>query len=124
MVLYMVAGLVGVPWYAHHAAGYTAAAASFGYIVGFVVAGSVVGYLAGLGGDRTVVRTIGTMLVGTAIIYVLGAIWLAHVLHLGALATFNAGVRPFLIGDAIKGLLAAGVLPLTWRAVGGRSSSR
>lgn len=118
LLLYMVAGVGGVPWFAHHASGYVGA--TFGYILGFIVAATVVGAVAALGGDRTVARTVGTMLLGTLIIYAVGASWLGASLHLPAAKALELGVRPFLVGDALKVLLAAGLLPIAWRLVGDR----
>ncbi len=118
MVLYMAAGVAGVPWYANHAAGFGGAA--FGYVLAFIAAAGVVGWLARRGGDRTPTRTLLTMLLGTAVIYIIGAGWLAADLHVGAATAFDLGVRPFLLGDAIKLLLAAGLLPGAWWLVGRR----
>ncbi len=116
MILYMVAGIAGVPWYANHASGFGGPA--FGYIVAFVVAAALIGWLAERGGDRTLARTLVTMLVGTAAIYLVGASWLAVDLHITATTAFNLGVRPFLLGDAIKLVLATGLLPGAWWLAG------
>lgn len=116
MILYMVAGIAGVPWYANHASGFGGPA--FGYIVAFVVAAALIGWLAERGGDRTLPRTLVTMLVGTAAIYLVGASWLAVDLHVTATTAFNLGVRPFLLGDAIKLVLATGLLPGAWWLAG------
>jgi biotin transport system substrate-specific component len=119
LLLYLLAGAVGVPWYAGHQSGF--GGASFGYIVGFVLAASVVGYLASRGGDRTPLRTVGTMLVGTALIYAVGVPWLMASLGVGLGTAVHLGVTPFLLGDGAKVLLAAGLLPATWRLVRPRS---
>lgn len=116
MVLYAVAGVAGVPWFANHASGF--AGATFGYVIGFVAAAALVGWLAERGGDRTVVRTLATMIAGTIAIYLVGATWLAVDLHLSPATAFTLGVRPFLLGDAIKLLLATGLLPAAWWLVG------
>lgn len=50
------------------------------------------------------------MLVGVA-----GVPWLMAMTHADLGATFRTGVRPFLVGDALKVLLAAGLLPTAWR---------
>jgi biotin transport system substrate-specific component len=118
MTLYLAAGVAGVPWYANHASGFGGPA--FGYVVAFIVAAALVGWLAERGGDRTVARTVGTMLLGTAAIYLVGASWLAVDLHLGAAKAWDLGVRPFLVGDALKLVLAAGMLPGAWWLVGRR----
>lgn len=109
---YLVAGLAGVPWYAGHGAGW--GGASFGYVLGFVLAAGVVGYLAGRGGDRTPVRAVATMSIGTLLIYLVGVPWLMVDLDVGLAEAVRLGVRPFLFGDAAKVLLAAGLLPGAW----------
>lgn len=112
MGLYLLAGVAGVPWFAAHGHGF--GGPSFGYIIGFLVAGAVVGTLARRGGDRTPARTVGTMLLGTLIIYAVGVPWLAVSVHTSLSNAIALGVRPFLLGDALKVLAAAGLLPATW----------
>ena len=113
MALYALAGVLGVPWFAGGASGWHLA--SFGYVIGFVLAGAVVGALAALGGDRSPVRTVATMTLGTVLIYAAGVPWLMAMTHSGLGSALAMGVRPFLIGDALKVLLAAGLLPGAWR---------
>lgn len=112
LLLYLLAGMAGLPWFAGHSSG--TSDPSFGYIIGFVVAGGVVGWLAERGGDRTVVRTVGTMVVGTLLIYAVGVPWLAASVHVSEIQAIKLGVRPFLAGDAIKIAAAAGLLPTAW----------
>jgi biotin transport system substrate-specific component len=116
MAFYAVAGVAGVPWFAGGGSGY--ASASFGYIVGFVFAATACGYLAERGVDRLVLRSVPAMVVGEAIIYAFGLTWLALDLHLSAAATLTDGFTPFVAGDAIKALIAAGLLPVAWRLAG------
>lgn len=118
MAVYLLVGAVGVPWYANGASGW--GGPTFGYVAGFLLAGAIVGWLAGRGGDRTPLRTVLTMALGTLLIYAVGVTWLAHSLHVGPHQAFLLGMRPFLVGDAVKVLLAAGLLPTTWRLVRGR----
>ncbi|MET7396915.1 biotin transporter BioY [Dactylosporangium sp. NPDC005572] len=115
MAVYLAAGAAGLPWFAGGASG--AGAASFGYVIGFVLAASLVGELARRGGDRTPLRTVGTMIAGNLAIYAVGVPYLAFARHLPARAAIEAGLVPFLLGDAIKILLAAGVLPAAWLLV-------
>jgi biotin transport system substrate-specific component len=115
LALYLVAGVVGVPWFAGHTSG--AAAASFGYVIGFALAAPIVGALARRGGDRTPVRTLASMVVGNAVIYLFGVTYLAADLHVGAGTAVHLGLRPFLVGDAVKALVAAALLPSTWRLI-------
>jgi biotin transport system substrate-specific component len=118
LVLYAVAGVAGVPWFAGHSSGY--ASASFGYVVGFVAAAVLCGYLAGRGADRSVLRSLPAMIAAEVVIYAFGLTWLAIDLHLGASATIAAGLTPFLAGDAIKAAIAAGLLPAAWWLAGPR----
>jgi len=118
LVLYAVAGVAGVPWFAGHSSGY--ASASFGYVVGFVAAAVLCGYLAGRGADRSVLRSLPAMIAAEVVIYTFGLTWLAIDLHLGASATIAAGLTPFLAGDAIKAAIAAGLLPAAWWLAGPR----
>lgn len=115
LALYLAAGLAGVPWFAGATSGWHFA--SFGYIIGFAVAAALVGRLAARGGDRTPLRTAGTMVAGNAVIYALGVPWLMAFTGAGFVAALQLGVVPFLIGDAVKIALAAGVLPGAWAAV-------
>lgn len=89
----------------------------FGYLVGFVLAAALVGELARRGNDRGILGTIGLMTLGNAVIYLTGTVWLAMNMHLGAPQAIALGVTPFVITDALKTALAAGLLPLAWRWV-------
>jgi len=113
MLLYLVAGVAGVPWFAQQESGY--ALVTLGYIVGFVVAATVVGALASRGADRTVSGTIVIMVIGNLIIYAIGVQWLMAATGLPLMVALEKGMWPFVIGDALKIALAAGLLPLTWR---------
>jgi len=118
MLVYLAAGSAGLPWFAEGSSG--VAAPSFGYIVGFVLAAGVVGRLAGSGADRTPVRTFALMALGSALIYAVGVPWLAVALGVSLGEAVALGLTPFLVGDALKSLLAAGLLPATWRLTGRR----
>ena len=115
MALYLVAGAAGLPWFASHSHGW--GGPSFGYIIGFVVAAGVVGELARRGNDRHVLSSLGLLAVGSAIVYVIGATWLAHDLHLSAQKAVELGVTPFLLTDGLKLAIAAAVLPGAWTLV-------
>jgi biotin transport system substrate-specific component len=118
MLLYLLAGAAGVPWFQDGSAGLSGASA--GYIVGFVFAGALVGALAGRGGDRTPLRTAGTMVLGNLVIYAVGVPWLMAAASLDLGTALQKGVEPFLAGDAIKIVLAAGLLPAAWALTGKR----
>ncbi|MEU3510350.1 biotin transporter BioY [Streptomyces longwoodensis] len=113
LALYALAGVAGVPWFAQGGSG--AAAPSFGYVLGMLLAASVVGALARRGADRNVWRTAATMLLGEAIVYAVGVPYLALATGMSASAAIAAGLTPFLIGDALKAALAMGLLPTAWK---------
>jgi biotin transport system substrate-specific component len=113
MLLYLLAGVAGVPWFEAHSHGW--GGPSFGYILGFVVAAGVVGELARRGNDRQVLSTVGVMVVGVAIVFVFGATWLASDLHVSARRAVDLGVTPFLVGEALKLAVAGIALPSAWR---------
>jgi biotin transport system substrate-specific component len=111
--LYAVAGVAGLPWFADGSSGWSMP--SFGYILGMVLASAVVGALARRGGDRTVLRTAGVMVLGSAVVYAIGVPYLAHSAHLSAADAVRLGLRPYLLGDALKAALAVSLLPTAWR---------
>ncbi|MEU6228082.1 biotin transporter BioY [Streptomyces sp. NPDC047042] len=112
LVVYALAGLAGVPWFAQGGSG---TSVSFGYILGMVLASAVVGALARRGADRSVLRMAGTMVLGEAIIYAIGVPYLALAADMSASAAIAAGLTPFLLGDALKAALAMGALPTAWK---------
>ncbi|WP_340379181.1 biotin transporter BioY [Streptomyces sp. SS7] len=112
LVLYALAGLAGVPWFADGSAGLSV---SFGYILGMILASAAVGALARRGADRSVWRTAGAMLIGEAIIYAVGVPYLAYAAGIPLATAVSVGLTPFLVGDAVKALLAMGLLPTAWK---------
>jgi biotin transport system substrate-specific component len=128
--LYLVLGLVGLPVYApqsdgSHLTGAAAfAAPSFGYIVGFVVAAAVVGWLSRLAWDRHVLKTVLSFAIGSAIIYAFGVAGLMITLGFTFVQALAIGVVPFLIGDAIKAVIAGGALPGTWKLIGSNKAAK
>jgi biotin transport system substrate-specific component len=115
--LYASAGVAGMPWFSEGASG--ASMPSFGYILGMLLAATVVGALARRGGDRSPLRTAGTMAAGTAVTYAVGVPYLAFATGMTATEALAAGLVPFLIGDALKAALAMGALPTAWKLTRG-----
>jgi biotin transport system substrate-specific component len=120
MLIYLLAGMAGVPWFAEGTSG--TGMPSLGYVIGFVLSGAMVGALSRRGGDRTPLRTAGTMALGTVIIYAVGVPYLMASLNVGAGKALDLGVEPFVVGDGLKVLLAAGLLPVAWKLLGHRES--
>ena len=113
MFVYAAVGVAGVPWFSGGSSGW--GGASFGYILGFIVAAGVVGRLAERGATLTAVRTAGLMVLGNLVIYAIGVTYLKFAIDVTWGSALALGVAPFLIGDALKIALAAGLLPGTWR---------
>ena len=118
MTLYLLAGVLGAPVFSNHSSGW--GGVSFGYVIGFVVAAGVVGFLAERGATRGILRTAGVMVIGNLVIYAVGVPWLMAVAHISFTQALALGVVPFLIGDAIKIAIAAGLFPAAWRLTGHR----
>lgn len=117
-LLYVLLGAVGLPFYADGDGGWTAATgATGGYLVGFVVAAVLVGWMAEHRQDRGVRTAVPAFLTGTILIYGLGALWLADQIDVpltagpGEPRAIAYGVAPFLVGDILKALLAGCLLP-------------
>ena len=120
LALYLVEGLVGLPVFAGALAGPVyMAGPTAGYLVGFVVAAALIGWLAERGWDRAWPRLIGAMAIGHAVIFACGFAWLA--LALGAEKAWAAGVAPFYAATLVKTLLAAALVGGAW---GGLSRPR
>jgi biotin transport system substrate-specific component len=126
--LYLLLGIVGVPLYADHKHGWDVfSGATGGYIVGFVLAAALTGYLAERGWDKRFASSVTMMLTGSVVIYLCGSIWLHHWLHVNWNTTLVDGVYPFVPGDLVKLYLAAAALPAAWelvRRIRGGSASR
>jgi biotin transport system substrate-specific component len=103
-----------------HWDGHLVLGATGGYLAGFVLAGAVVGRLAELGWDRRIGGAVAAMLVGNVLIYLVGLPWLAAATGMSPAMAIDKGLSPFLIGDGVKLLLAAGLFPLAWWVVGRR----
>jgi biotin transport system substrate-specific component len=118
LMLYLWLGVAGAPIYAHHDHGWAVVTgASGGYIVGFVIAAAITGYLAERNWDRQLGPAIAAMLTGNVIIYLIGLPWLAVVLNTNLEKTLEYGLYPFVPGDVFKLYLAAALLPGAWRLV-------
>ncbi|MGW6461223.1 biotin transporter BioY [Streptomyces sp. NPDC055078] len=116
LALYALVGMAGVPWFAEGASGW--GMPSFGYVLGMLLAATVVGALARRGADRSVARTAGAMVLGSLIIYAVGVPYLALSTGMTLPQAVAAGLTPFLIGDALKAALAMGALPAAWKLLG------
>jgi biotin transport system substrate-specific component len=120
--LYLLEGGIGLPFFAGASSGWEVlgfASATGGYLWGFVASAALVGWLARHGWDRSFRSAIGAMLLGEVVLYVAGLAWLHRFLGGNLEHTLTLGLYPFVIGDMIKLLLAAGLLPGAWRLLRG-----
>lgn len=88
-----------------------------GYLLGYVMATLALGAFARRGWDRSMAWMALAMLIGNALIYVPGLLWLGQ-LYGWDKPILAWGLTPFLLGDALKLALAAVLLPVAWKLVG------
>ena len=118
---YIAAGIAGAPLFAGHSAGIERlTGATGGYLVGMLVASWVTGALAGRKWDQKISTVVPTMLIGTTIIFTFGLLWLQHSTGQSWSWTFEKGLQPFVVGEAIKIAIASTALPTVWRFVSKR----
>lgn len=118
LLVYSLAGIAGAPIFQGQSHGWEYfSGATGGYIVGFVIAAAVTGWLAERRWDRRFSSAVAAMLTGNVLVYLFGLPWLAHVADYDLLTTLQKGLAPFLPGDLIKLYLAAALLPGAWRLV-------
>ena len=116
VLAYLVEGGMGLPVFANGTGGWLVIMGpTGGYLIGFVMAAFALGRLAERGMGRGPTSTALAMVIGTMIIYAFGVVWLGQ--FIGFDKAIAAGVMPFLYGDVLKLTVAAGLMPLAWRAV-------
>jgi biotin transport system substrate-specific component len=121
MLLYVLVGTIGLPVFADGTHGVDiVTGATGGYLIGFLVAGWVVGKLAEARLDRKPVTALPLFLVGSAIIYAIGVPWLAVSADQSLGWALSNGFVDFIPGDLVKAAAAAGLLPLAWKLAGPR----
>ena len=111
---YVVAGSLGAPIFAGGKAG-SLFSPTGGYILGYIVATIILGYLADRGVTKSYVKTILSLLLSSAIILTLGALVLS--LFMPGKNAFMIGVLPFLPGDALKSTTVTLLLPTLWKFI-------
>lgn len=118
---YLLVGAVGMPVFTQWSGGLLKLAGpTGGYLVGFLLAGILVGWLAQKGWDRRIPTAFAAMVLGNLVIYALGLAWLSRFVPTEGLLA--AGLYPFVVGDVFKIVLAALLLPAGWRLAGRRAS--
>jgi len=121
VLLYVIEGAAGLPVFAMGQGGAAVLLGPRGgYLVGFVVVAYAVGLLAERGWDRRIGTTVLAMLFGEALMYVFALSWLFCLrlvfrVPIGAGSILAIGLYPFIVGDLLKIVLAAIVLPSGWK---------
>jgi biotin transport system substrate-specific component len=120
---YLLAGAAGLPVFAGtpqrgiglaYMMGPTA-----GFLVGFLLAAWLVGFLAERGWDRTFLKCAAAMVLGHLAISLSGVAWLA--ILMGTTKAIEVGLVPFLASSALKTALGAACMPVIWRVLGRKS---
>jgi biotin transport system substrate-specific component len=120
VLIYLLQGGLGLPVFANNAGFLAFVGPTGGYLIGFVFAAFLVGLLAQKGWDRKPAKTILAMFLGNLVIYVCGMVWLWLLASVGRISLpakglFAVGMYPFILGDLLKILLAAYLLPTAWK---------
>lgn len=115
MVLYALLGMVGLPVYSEAQGGLDVfLGATGGYIVGFILSATLVGWLSERTWDRTFLKAAATFLGGTVVTFAVGLPWLAAVTGLDLQGTLENGLYPFIVPGIVKALVVAALLPAAW----------
>jgi biotin transport system substrate-specific component len=128
LALYAVLGLVGLPVFAPqpdggHLTGASALnSASFGYVIGFIFAAALTGWLAQREWDRKFLRALIAFFAGSVVPFAFGLVWLAAWLGNAGYANdlnsvLQAGLYPFIVGGIVKAVIGAGIISLAWGLV-------
>jgi biotin transport system substrate-specific component len=128
-MLYLLAGVAGLPVFAPSATLLPGAlrliGPTGGYLMSYPIAAWLSGLLAERGFDRRYATSVLAMLAGLAVVYGCGVLWLAffargvtQAVPPGLQAALVSGVYPFIVADVLKLVAAAGLSPALWRLVG------
>jgi len=116
LLLYLAEGLAGLPVFAGAVAGPAyMMGPTGGYLLGFLVAAALVGWLAERGWDRAALPLLGAMSLGHLVVFVFGFAWLAMLI--GPDKAWSGGVAPFIAATIVKTLLAWAIVTAAWRGV-------
>eukprot|EP00005_Dracoamoeba_jomungandri_P008169 CAMPEP_0174270888 /NCGR_PEP_ID=MMETSP0439-20130205/46124_1 /TAXON_ID=0 /ORGANISM="Stereomyxa ramosa, Strain Chinc5" /LENGTH=290 /DNA_ID=CAMNT_0015360537 /DNA_START=48 /DNA_END=920 /DNA_ORIENTATION=+ len=114
VVLYLIMGCFGAPFFASQRGGLEYfVGPTGGFLVSFVFAAGVIGWLVEKGYDRRFLSSLVTFMVGNVVVYLFGVPWLAH--FVGWENALMDGLVPFLVGDAVKIVISSLVVPLGWK---------
>src|SRR5262245_40555192 len=124
LIAYLIEGAAGLPFFASAPGLGAFIGPTGGYLVSFPAAAYITGAFSEHGWDRRFLTAVAAMAVGSAVILLAGWAWLVVGLGSTPLNAFKAGVAPFLVGDVIKIIAAAAVLPTGWALLKRKASSK
>jgi len=119
VLAYITEGAAGLPVFAVGACSAALLGPTGGYLFGFIPAAYITGRLAEKGWDRRIGTTVLAMIFGNLAIYTFGLLWLCCLTGFGTMA-LTLGLYPFIMGDLVKIILAATLLPAGWKMLGYR----
>lgn len=120
-MLYVAVGALGAPVFTEASGGIAVLmGATGGYLIGFIFAAGLIGWMAERRQDRTFATMFTAFILGSAVIYLFGVVGLVLSAELSVTGAVEAGVVPFLLGDLIKASAAGILLPGAWRLLGDR----
>lgn len=113
LLLYLAEGAVGLPVFAKGGGLAYLAGPTAGYLVAFLLAAVLLGWLAERGWGRNFATTVAAMTIATALIFICGVSWLGYLI--GFEKAVAVGLLPFMLSELVKILLAAFLMPFCWR---------
>lgn len=112
VMIYILIGLVGIPVFSGFSGGPSKLLGpTGGYIIGYIFMALIAGSFIDKFTDKWYLCFAG-MVLGTAVCYAIGTVWLSYQANMPASAALAAGVIPFIPGDLAKILIASFVGPL------------
>jgi biotin transporter BioY len=111
---YIIQGALGLPVFAFGGGFVELLGPTGGYLIGFIPAAYITGYLAQKGWDRRIGTTILAMILGNIVIYSFGLLWMSRLMGISK-SVLSVGLYPFIVGDLVKIVLAAAILPAGWK---------
>lgn len=124
LIVYLIEGAAGLPFFANSRGGFAVLfGPTGGYLMAFPAAAYITGAFSEHGWDRRFLTAAAAMAIGSVIILLSGWAWLTVALSSTPIQAFNVGIAPFLLGDVIKIILAAAVLPTGWALLKRKAST-
>ncbi len=117
VLAYIIEGIAGLPVFALGAGPVMLLGPTGGYLLGFIPAVYITGRLAEMGWDRRVGTTVLAMILGNLVIYTFGLFRLCSLIGFN-MKVLTLGLYPFIVGDLVKIILAAILLPSGWKLLG------